>query len=74
MSRIEWTGTGYQPMPEVSHDKALVIHLPAGQARCELHWVDIAAGWQAAQLAAAVRTWRGNRDLTQPYTALADAA
>jgi len=68
-----WTGTGYDPMPEVSQTRALVIHLPAGQARCELHWLDIAAGWEAAQLAAAVRAWRTRRDLTQPHAA-AEAA
>ncbi len=67
-----WTGTGYDPMPEVSQDRALVIHLPAGQARCELHWLDIAAGWEAARLAATVRAWRGRRDLTQPYAAPAE--
>jgi hypothetical protein len=62
-----WTGTGYDPMPEVSQTRALVIHLPAGQARCDLHWLDIAAGWQAARLAAAVRAWRARRDLAGPF-------
>lgn len=69
-----WTGTGYDPMPPVSQERALVIHLPAGQARCELHWLDIAAGWEAAQLAATVRAWRGRRDLTAPYAPAADAS
>jgi len=41
--------------------------LPAGQARCELHWLDITAGWEAARLAATVRAWRNRRDLTAPY-------
>jgi hypothetical protein len=63
-----WTGTGYQPMPEVSQSRALVIHLPAGQARCDLHWLDITAGWDAARLAAAVRGWRARRDLAVPWT------
>ena len=61
-----WTGTGYEPMPPVRRDRALVIHLPAGQARCDLHWIDISAGWDAAQLAAAARAWRSRRDLTKP--------
>jgi hypothetical protein len=62
-----WTGTAYEPMPPVRQDRALIIHLPAGQARCDLHWIDITAGWDAAQLAAAARTWRNRRELTQPY-------
>ena len=45
---------------------------PAGQARCELHWIDIAAGWHAAQLAAAVRGWRARRDLTAAYHHIAE--
>ena len=42
-----------EPMPEVDQTKALVIHLPATDAApvCTLHWVDIEAGWQAAQFA-----------------------
>src|SRR5690606_4914595 len=54
---------------EVDQDRAIVIHLPAGQGRCELHWVDIAAGWEAVQVAAQVRQWRRRRDL---FTPLAD--
>jgi predicted GIY-YIG superfamily endonuclease len=69
-----WNGTGYDPMPPVSLERALVIHLPAGQARCELHWLDIAAGWEAARLAATVRAWRARRDLTQPHAAAGAAA
>jgi predicted GIY-YIG superfamily endonuclease len=64
-----WTGTGYDPMPEVSQTRALVIHLPAGQARCDLHWIDIQAGWDAAKLAAHARAWRCRRDLAEPFTA-----
>ena len=43
---------------DVDVDKALVIHLPQGQATCTLHWVDIAAGWSAVKVAAEVRDWR----------------
>ncbi|MGH8793573.1 MAG: PD-(D/E)XK nuclease family protein [Stackebrandtia sp.] len=47
-----------EPVAGLRQDKAIVIHLPAGQARCELYWVDIAAGWEGVQLASQVRTWR----------------
>jgi predicted GIY-YIG superfamily endonuclease len=64
-----WNGQGYDPMPAVSQQRALVIHLPAGQAHCDLHWIDIDAGWEAARLAAAARAWRTRRDLAAPFAA-----
>lgn len=42
----------------VNKDRALIIHLPAGKGFCNLHWVDIAAGWEAVALAVQVREWR----------------
>src|SRR5690606_3682330 len=53
---------------EVDQDRAIVSHLPAGQGRCELHWVDIAAGWEAVQVATQVRQWRKRRGLLTPLT------
>ncbi|MCH8349862.1 MAG: DUF2800 domain-containing protein [Chloroflexi bacterium] len=46
-----WNGDGYDPMPEVNKDKALIIHLPAREhpPQCQLYLVDIAAGWEAAR-------------------------
>lgn len=45
--------------PEVDQDRAIIIHLPAGTGTCKLYWVDIAAGWEAAeQLAARARKWQ----------------
>ena len=40
----------------VSLDVGLMIHLPAGQGRCELYLLDLAHGWTLAQIAVAVRT------------------
>lgn len=57
----------HEPMPDVDRDVALVVHLPAGQATCTLHFVDIAAGWEAAQHAAWVRQWRKRKDLAEPW-------
>lgn len=60
-------GTGeLSPMPDVDLDRALVMHLPVGTATCTLHWVDIAAGWEAADLCAEVRTWRKRKGLARP--------
>ncbi len=62
-------GTGQRvPMPDVDRSKALVIHLPPGQATCTLWWFDIAAGWEMVEHCAAVRAWRKRKQLTFPFT------
>lgn len=55
----------FEPMPPVDQDVALVFHLPVGKATAVLYEVDIAAGWQAAQLCGQVRDWRKRRDLAK---------
>lgn len=53
--------------------KALIIHLPAvddpADAKCDLHWIDIEAGWQAVLVARDVREQRRIKfnDLTTPF-------
>lgn len=56
------------PCPEIDQHTAMVIHLPAGTAACTLHLVDVAAGWEAVQLALAVRGWRKRKDIARPFT------
>jgi len=56
----------YDPAPAVNQARALVIHLPAGEARCDLYSVDIASGWEAAQLCGQIRDWRGRKNLARP--------
>jgi len=56
------------PAPKVRTDVAVVIHLPAGEARCELHMVDIAAGWEAFKSSIWAREWRKRKDLLVPLT------
>lgn len=58
----------YEAMPEVDRDRALIIHLPVEQARCELVWVDIRAGYEATRQALWVREWRKRKDLSEPYS------
>lgn len=62
------------PVPEVRQDVAVVIHLPAGEARCVLYQVDIAAGWQAFERSVWARAWRGRKDLAQPLAVARAAA
>ena len=63
-----------EPMPQVSQEVAMVIHLPAGEARCELHLIDIAAGWEAFQMSLATREWRKRRNLASPYKVAASVS
>lgn len=52
---------------DVEQDRAILIHLPAGQARCDLYFIDINKGWQAAtELVPAVKAWRNDGDLLVP--------
>lgn len=51
-------GGRVEDVPPVCRLKAVVIHLPVMQAKCELHFVDIVAGWEGCQSAQAVWQWR----------------
>lgn len=55
------------PDAGVDQDTAIVIHLPAGKGKCHLIEVDIAAGWEAVDLARQVRAWRARKDLARPH-------
>ncbi len=47
----------------IDQERAVVMHLPVGRGECTLYEVDIAAGWDAVQLAVDVRNWRKRKDL-----------
>lgn len=67
-----WDGEDYEPFPVPDRARAIVFHLPVGEARCDLYWVDITAGWEAAKLCASVREWRTRKDLATPFDQLAE--
>jgi len=52
----------------VNQSVGLMIHLPAGQARCDLYLLDLDHGWALAQAAVAVRQAYKAKPLS-PYTA-----
>lgn len=58
------------PTVPIDQQRALLIHLPAGEGTCSLHWVDIARGWEAVELAWRVRQHRRLKaaDWFTPYT------
>lgn len=54
-------GSGYEPMPEVRQDLAVVAHIPSDQpGRCSLITVDLAMGREALEAAATVRNLRAH--------------
>jgi hypothetical protein len=55
------------PMPEVDQHQGLVVWLPAGEARCELHLVDLDQGWEGFMLGHAVHEWRYRKGLARPF-------
>lgn len=58
-----------KPLAElgVSQTEGLLIHLPAGQRRCDLYIVDLTIGWALATVATKVREMQKVKPLT-PYT------
>lgn len=64
-----WNGTGWDPMPVLDPNEAVVFWLPVGQARCELHTVNIVDGWAMAEVAHGVRQWRARKNLARQMVA-----
>ncbi len=44
-----------EPLPDFDRETGLIVHLPAGEARCHLHAVDLAQGREALEVAATMR-------------------
>ncbi|GGU41353.1 hypothetical protein GCM10010211_00390 [Streptomyces albospinus] len=59
--------TAYAPLPEVSQQWGIIIHLPAGSGECTLYWVNLEIGWRAAKLSRDIRQMRGVRDAMRPW-------
>ncbi|MCP3755744.1 hypothetical protein [Streptomyces sp. TBY4] len=57
----EEAAAAYTEAPGVSQDWGVIIHLPAGEARCTLYWADLRVGWEAALLARDIRRMRSTR-------------
>ena len=62
------------PLGDIDLTEAVVIHMPAGEGRCELVPVDIARGWAAFPLAQQVRDWRKAKWPTTPLQSGPDLA
>lgn len=58
------TRLAYLPDNGVSTEVGLLIHLPAGQGRCDLYLLDLRVGWMLAQTATAVRAVYKDKHIT----------
>ncbi|MEU7148498.1 hypothetical protein AB0B15_10735 [Streptomyces sp. NPDC045456] len=72
--RAEAAAAAYAPLPPVSQDWGIVIHLPAGEASCALYWADLQLGWAAARLAGEVRAMRGAKGALRTFPQVASSA
>ena len=52
-------------LENLDFNRGIIIHLPAGEGRCDLYEIDIASGWGACLIAHQVWRWRGTKDLTK---------
>lgn len=59
------TDTRHDDRHPVDPNRGVIIHLPAGQGRCDLYEIDLSHGWGACMIAKQVWDWRGRRGLTQ---------
>lgn len=55
---------GTDPEP-VDPNRGIIIHLPAGQGRCDLYEIDLSKGWGACLIAKQVWDWRATKDLVR---------
>lgn len=73
-------GKAYDPetgqrtsLGEIDQNAGIIVHLPAGTGTCELVWVNLKAGFEAARdLARPVYAWRKRRDLSKPFVSPAE--
>jgi hypothetical protein len=61
------------PGEEVNTEWGVIVHVPSGKGRATLHPVNLALGWELAQLSATVREWRKRKDIIgKPVTLIED--
>ena len=58
------------PLPPVNQERAIILHLPAGQGQATPYWIDIAKGYRAIQeYVPIVKAWRADKTLLTPISA-----
>lgn len=57
-----------EEMPvQVDRKRALIVHLPAGEAKCDVHVLDIESGWHWANVALQVHASRKVKGMSAPF-------
>ncbi|MFT3971723.1 MAG: PD-(D/E)XK nuclease family protein [Micropruina sp.] len=54
------------PIDGLRTDVGVIIALNAATGKCDLHLINLIAGWESVRLCAEVRAWRRKKDLLQP--------
>jgi hypothetical protein len=65
------TDTRTMDVEPVDPNYGIIIHLPAGQGRCDLYEIHLGKGWGACLLAKKVWDWRSTKEITRlvdPHT------
>ncbi|HEX2905043.1 MAG TPA: hypothetical protein VHO01_16435 [Jatrophihabitans sp.] len=61
----------YTPIPPVNQNWGIILHLPSGESNPTLYWVDLEAGWEAAELSVDIRRMRSlSSRALQPFSSL----
>lgn len=68
-SKLYDVKTGERTALDVDQDRALIVHLPYGEAKARVLWVDIKLGWDGVQLCEQVYAWRKVNGLTSVFKA-----
>ncbi|MDH6462038.1 hypothetical protein M2302_002213 [Micromonospora sp. A200] len=63
----DWKTQTRTPLPDVNQEWGLIINLPAGSAKCEIHWINLSEGWKAVQVAREVREARRKKKILVPF-------
>lgn len=56
------------PIDGLVTDVALIVHVPSGQARCDIYAIDAVAGYEAARTASEVKRWQRTKGLIAPLS------
>jgi hypothetical protein len=57
---------------KVSTEWGVIVHVPSGKGQASVHPINLALGWELAQLSRDVREWRKRKDIIAAPVRLAE--
>lgn len=63
-----YTPAGKRSDLNVNTERGIIIHLPAGEGKCDLYWVNLKQAMVGVKLAAEVRAWRKVKATVEPVS------